>query len=224
MYLSGARWAANPNFDRHLRLRGMTPTELQPGLWRWSAPHPDWHPDAPAGSSSDWPQAVGCALYESEETAVFIDPLVPSGDERAFWQWADERCAGRAVLVLITLAFHRRSRDAFVARYRAGTSRAKRSLPADVHSFHLKGAGETVFWLPRPRALVVGDRVVGAQGASLALCPQSWLDYLPRSITVTRLGELLRPLLELPIEIVLVSHGDPVLSDGRAALERALSR
>jgi hypothetical protein len=30
----------------------------------------------------------------------------------------------------------------------------------------------------------------------------------------------LRPLLDLPVARVLVSHGDPVLRNGRAALER----
>jgi hypothetical protein len=33
----------------------------------------------------------------------------------------------------------------------------------------------------------------------------------------------LLPLLELPVEMVLVSHGEPVLSDGHTALERALA-
>jgi hypothetical protein len=32
----------------------------------------------------------------------------------------------------------------------------------------------------------------------------------------------LRPLLDLPVEMVLVSHGEPVLRDGRNALARAL--
>jgi hypothetical protein len=30
-------------------------------------------------------------------------------------------------------------------------------------------------------------------------------------------------LLDLPIELVLVSHGEPVLENGQAAIERALS-
>jgi hypothetical protein len=30
-------------------------------------------------------------------------------------------------------------------------------------------------------------------------------------------------LLDLPIEMLLVSHGEPVLSGGRAALEQALA-
>jgi hypothetical protein len=32
----------------------------------------------------------------------------------------------------------------------------------------------------------------------------------------------LRPLLDLPVELVLVSHGTPVLSGGRDAIARAL--
>ena len=35
--------------------------------------------------------------------------------------------------------------------------------------------------------------------------------------------ELRKRLGRLPVELVLVSHGEPVLSDGRAALDRALS-
>jgi hypothetical protein len=39
---------------------------------------------------------------------------------------------------------------------------------------------------------------------------------------VADLATRLRPLLDLPIESVLVSHGEPVLTDGRAALADAL--
>jgi hypothetical protein len=53
------------------------------------------------------------------------------------------------------------------------------------------------------------------------LCPQSWLE----DVQVNRpgLADLLAPLLELPIERVLVSHGEPVLHDGRAALAHAIA-
>ena len=34
--------------------------------------------------------------------------------------------------------------------------------------------------------------------------------------------EELRPLLELPVERVLVTHGEPVLEDGHEALAKAL--
>jgi hypothetical protein len=36
------------------------------------------------------------------------------------------------------------------------------------------------------------------------------------------LREALRPLLDLPVEMVLVSHGEPVLGGGREALAKSL--
>ena len=105
----------------------------------------------------------------------------------------------------------------------ATTSRAKKSLPDGVESFRVERAGEVMYWLPGHRALVPGDRILGAPGGGLRLCPDSWLRYLPSKITRGERREALLPLLELPIERVLVSHGDPVLADGRAALERALA-
>ena len=53
------------------------------------------------------------------------------------------------------------------------------------------------------------------------MCPQSWLGYLSTPVTRTDLAELLRPLLELRIERVLVSHGQPA-AGGRAALAEAI--
>jgi hypothetical protein len=195
--------------------------ELAPGLWRWTAPHPDWHPNAAPGSAGDWEQQVGSLLYASAEAAVFFDPLLPP-DATSFWSWADERVGGRAVTVLTAIRWHRRSRDAFVERYGASTSRAKANLPRGVEAFVIRGAGETVFWLPEHGALVPGDRILGAPGGRLRLCPDSWLGYLPGRIRQAELREMLRPLLDLPVERVLVSHGEPVLSDGRAVLARAL--
>ncbi|HTZ88547.1 MAG TPA: hypothetical protein VMB05_17935 [Solirubrobacteraceae bacterium] len=199
----------------------MRPEEIARGLWRWTAPHPEWVPGATPGSSADWPQEVGCVLLQTEREAIFIDAL-PGEDERAFWRWADERCAARRVLALTTLAFHRRAREQLAARYGASTSRAKRNLPATVCPIQLRGAGETVFWLGEQRTLVPGDRLLGADGGGLRICPASWLRYLPSGIGVEDLRELLRPLLDLPIERVLVSHGEPVLTDGCRALAEAL--
>ena len=199
----------------------MEPVELASGLWRWTAPHPDWKPNATAGSSADWPQEVGCVLVETGDAAVFIDAM-PTPATSAFWSWADRRCAGRRVLALTTIGFHRRSRDELVERYGASISRAKRSLPAAVCAIPIRGAGETIFWLPEHRALVPGDRIIGADGGGLRICPESWLAYLPARIVADDLRELLRPLLELPVERVLVSHGEPVLAGGHGALARAL--
>ena len=73
---------------------------------------------------------------------------------------------------------------------------------------------------PSTRALVVGDVLLGA-GAKpsatadvLRLCPERWLG----AGTHDDLRAMLRPLLELPLERILVSHGEPVLSGARQAL------
>ncbi len=191
------------------------------GLWRWTAPHPAWRPNARPGSPGDWERDVGSVLYETGEAAVFFDPLLPP-ERESFWRWADERVAGRRALVLTTIGWHRRSRDAFVDRYGASTSRARASLPPGVEPFVVRGAGETLFWLPAERTLIAGDRILGDPDGGLRLCPESWLGYLRSVRTRDELKELLLPLLELPVERVLVSHGEPVLQDGRAALARAL--
>jgi hypothetical protein len=195
--------------------------ELRPRLWRWTAPHPDWRP-SPPGSSGDWDRDVGCVLYETDGAAVFFDPLLPPAPAR-FWRELDRRVRGKErVAVLTTIGWHRRSRDTIVERYGATTSRAKASLPAGVESVPIRGAGETMFWLPEHRALIPGDRILGGERGGLRLCPDSWLEYLPSGIKPAQLAELLRPLLDLPIELVLVSHGKPILRRGRASLERAL--
>jgi hypothetical protein len=124
--------------------------------------------------------------------------------------------------VLTTIGFHRRSRNELAERYGATTSRARQDLPAGVESFPIRGAGETIFWLAEHRAVVPGDRILGGPGGRLRLCPASWLRYLPSGMTVAGLAEALRPLLDLEIERVLVSHGEPVLRRGRQALEAAL--
>jgi hypothetical protein len=198
--------------------------EISPGLWRWTAPHPGWRPGAAAESPSDWPRDVGCVLCHVPNATVLIDPLLPPARETLLAE-LDQlvRARNAPVAVLTTIGFHRRSRDELARRYTASTSRAKSALPGGVEPLPIRGAGETMFWLREQRALVPGDRIMGAPGGGLRLCPESWLRYLPSGLTLAGLRELLRPLLELPIESVVVSHGEPVLADGRAALARALA-
>jgi hypothetical protein len=69
---------------------------------------------------------------------------------------------------------------------------------------------------------VPGDRILGDRPPGLRLCPASCLRYLD-GFTQDDLRDALRPLLALPIELVLVSHGEPVVADGRAELERVLA-
>jgi hypothetical protein len=196
--------------------------ELRSGLWRWTARHPEWEPGAP-GSPADWPPDVGCVAYASPDALVFVDPLVTDD----LWDEVDElvRTHNRRVAVLTTIGFHRRSRDEFVAPYDASTSRAKKTLPTGVETVPIRGAGETMVWMAEHRALVPGDRILGfgAPDGGLRMCPDSWLRYLQSGLTSSELREALRPLLKLPVEMVLVSHGEPVLKNGRDALARAIA-
>ena len=187
--------------------------EVVPGFWRWTGLHPDWTP-ASAGPEG-WDQEVGCVYYEAPDAVVLVDPLAPPEDEERFWEALDrdvER-AGRPVRVLLTVAWHDRSAEAVAKRYGAATDGP---LPSGVEARPLAAGEETAYWLPAHGALVFGDAVLGAEDG-VRLCPESWL-----AGTIAELKEELRPLLELPVERLLVSHGEPVLQDGRAALARAL--
>jgi hypothetical protein len=157
----------------------MEPTEIRPGLYRWTSPHPDYEPDPEPGSPADWPELVGCVAYEAPDALVLIDPLVPE----ELWPALDRLADGRRVTLLTTIGFHRRSKQAVVERYGASTSRAKRNLPRGIESFPVRRAGETMYWIPEHAALVPGDRILGADDGGLRLCPESWLRYLPSGIT-----------------------------------------
>ena len=189
----------------------MNVAELAPGLWRWTTPHPDWT------EAEEWPHEVGCVYYEAPEATLLVDPLVPAGAERErFFEALDRdvQRRGLPVAVLLTVAWHERSAAELAERYAAGDE-----APAGVEAFAVPEVDETLWWLPRHGALVAGDVLLGAEDG-VRVCPDSWLDgrSSPASIRAA-----LAPLLELPLERILVSHGEPVLEQGGAALERALS-
>ncbi|HEY2217580.1 MAG TPA: hypothetical protein VGH21_08785, partial [Solirubrobacteraceae bacterium] len=127
-----------------------------------------------------------------------------------------------AVSVLTTIRWHRRDREQIAERYRENSSRAWNVVPAGVEPRPLRGAAETMYWLPAVATLVAGDRLLGDGSGGLCVCPESWLT----SVQVDRpgLAHLMLALLDLPIERVLVSHGDPALHDGRAALAHAIAQ
>jgi glyoxylase-like metal-dependent hydrolase (beta-lactamase superfamily II) len=204
--------------------------EVAPGLWIWSAYH------------DSWKENVGSVYCETDDGVALIDPLVPTDDAERFWRALDrdvER-AGGAVHVLLTVFWHARSAGAVAERYGARTWVPRRSrgpvtrrgiavtdpfrpgdeLPGGIEAFPTARSNEVVYWLPRHRALVPGDVLLGADTGGVRLCPPSWL---PASTSRDDLAGSLRPLLELPISRILVSHGEPVLRGGRKALAAALS-
>jgi glyoxylase-like metal-dependent hydrolase (beta-lactamase superfamily II) len=186
----------------------VTVSELAPGLWRWTAPHPDWKED------DDWEREVGCVYYEAAAATVLIDPLVPP-EREPFFEALDRDVERRRlpVAILLTVPWHARSASELIEHFAAATS-----PPSGVEAFPLPEVDETLWWLPEHGAIVAGDVLLGAPGG-VRVCPDSWLDARssPASIRAA-----LRPLLDLPVERILVSHGDPVLENGRTALERAL--
>ena len=185
------------------------------GLWRWTVPHPAWTDGGAPDSADDWPQHVGCVAYRAERTLVLIDPLVESED---FLDDLVER-HDLPVSILQTVRFHSRSIGALEARY---ADRLAGEPGPGVEPVPIRGAGESMVWLGGARALVPGDRLLGDGRGGLRMCPDSWMRYL--GLDQAGLAEALRPLLDLPVEAVIVSHGDPVLSDGRRLIARAIGQ
>jgi len=203
--------------------------QLGPGIWRWTAYHEEWR------------QEVGSVYYETPDGVVLVDPLVPGDEEARFWKALDRDVlrVGGAVHVLVTVFWHTRSAREIVERYsarvwapaRGEKAIARRAgtvtdafgpddpLPGEVVALPTARANEVVYWLPGERTLVPGDVLLGDGSGGLRLCPRSWLS---ERTTLAVLAESLRPLVGLPLERVLVSHGEPVLGDGRRAIEAAL--
>src|SRR5919197_1156953 len=69
-----------------------------------------------------------------------------------------------------------------------------------------------IFYLEPWHALVAGDVLVGENGGIRV--PVSWFPKEEQDWVRTGLKERLRALLELDVDLVLVSHGDPVLENG----------
>ena len=191
----------------------MTLREIVPGLRRWTS----WH--------DHWEEDVGSVAIDTPDGLVLIDPLDPPPE------------LGRPAHVLVTVYWHAREAAGLKARTWA-PSRSLRplanrgveaenavdGLPGGIRAFQTARAAEAVYWLPDHGALVVGDVLLGA-GAKpratdepLRLCPERWLGKAIHG----DLRASLRPLRDLPVEHVLVSHGAPVLGSGKAALERVL--
>ncbi len=206
--------------------------ELRPGLGRWTAVHPDWTPEE--GGPEGWEPEVASYLYEASDAIVLFDPLVGDG---AVWADLDERVEKLGPPhVLVTLFWHVRSTPAIAERY-PGTRvwahdrepwitetrnrvpvtdpfQPGQPLPAGIDA---REPREVVYWIPEHRALVAGDVLLPAVDGGVRACP-----WLGERMTAQELRANLRTLLELPIELILLTHGEPVVQNARAALERAL--
>lgn len=196
--------------------------ELRPGLWRWSGSYPEWK------------HQVASVAVATEADVVLVDPLL-SGDQ---WGNLEAGLGGRTLHVLLTIHWHARSAAEVASRFpgtrvwahsrnRAAIARrapvtdvfrAGDPLPAGLVAFESRPRSEVLLWEPFTRALIAGDALLGdgERGEGLHTCPASWL---PESTDLADLRQSLRPALELPVELILPSHGTPVLANAGHELE-----
>jgi glyoxylase-like metal-dependent hydrolase (beta-lactamase superfamily II) len=200
--------------------------EVRPGLWRWTAHH------------DEWKKEVASLAVEAASEVVLIDPLLAENQ----WQQLDAAVADRRLHVLLTIHWHARSAAEVAARFdgsriwahsrnRAAVARRApvtdvfrigEQLPAGLVALQARPRSEILLWEPRCRALIAGDALLGdgERGAGLHTCPASWL---PGANKVEDLRRSLEPVLGLPVEIVLPSHGAPALIGAEEALRRVVS-
>jgi hypothetical protein len=214
------------------------PEQLADGLWRWTARHPEWHPGE-FGS-----EVASFALRAGHET-VLIDPLLPPQPGEEAVLDLIEHQLGERLAILITIPYHVRSSEKIRRRFRGQVEttiwghRACRRRLADGAGFHVFEPGdplpagasahrigkprrhETPLHLPSHEALVFGDAVAEVDGA-LRVWSERRVDEEVSAFYRERFNPTLAPLLELDFEKVLVTHGEPVLENGRDQLQKAL--
>jgi hypothetical protein len=208
--------------------------ELCPGVWHWQSPHPDWD------GQEDWPELVSSYGIQLGGDFVLFDPLAFPEEVRqhatavvltAPYHERDARQLG--------LPVHTPPADTWedwVEKFGVDPDQVRgmesddlawlRASEGEGH-FHGPGAwpfgitayagrenNDLILWLPPINAIVSGD-TLSDFGDGLNI----WLGGR-KNVTREDVVERLRPLLDLPVELVLPAHGEPT---DRAALERVLS-
>ena len=197
--------------------------ELQRGLWWWEAVHPEWTPEYAA--TQDWGPEVSSYAIDDGERMLLIDPTTPPSP-------VDDLAADRETVIVLTCPWHERDARNLVERFSAAVFSpppdfgnadpiaaqvfvAGDRLPVGVEAFPGMEPNDLVLWIESCRVLVAGDTLIDrGQGFEF---PADWAN---KGVPPEQILETLRPLLELPVEFVLPTHGAPT---DRAALERALS-
>jgi glyoxylase-like metal-dependent hydrolase (beta-lactamase superfamily II) len=178
----------------------------------------------------DWGPEVSSYAIDEGERLLLIDPTTPPSP-------VDELLAGRETAIVLTCPWHRRDAISLAQRLDAliyvpppdegdpdpvpgEVFRAGERLPVGVEAFPGMEPNDLVLWIESRRALVTGDTLID-RGQGLEF-PSDWASkgaIAERGVPPEQILEGLRPLLELPVEHVLLTHGAPA---DRAALERAL--
>jgi hypothetical protein len=196
--------------------------DVASGLWLWDVEYPDWRPGL------GWGPAVNCTCVESDDQVLLLDAMAPP-ERSQVWARLERRPPTAAVVLKPD---HVRDVDLFVDRYgvpafgpwlfwRQNIPRTElRPVQPDtvlpgglVALYDGRGRMETPLWLPQQRAIVFADAMTAPRG-ELLVWATPWHER--------RVLPALRALLELPFELVVVSHGQP--AHDRAEFERALER
>jgi glyoxylase-like metal-dependent hydrolase (beta-lactamase superfamily II) len=189
--------------------------EIVPDVQTWSVLAPDKA------------YAFNGYAISTEAGTVLIDPPEPAEDG---WGAIDllEPFAG----VWVTNRNHSRAAAAFRERYgvdvwaheadagrlEAGADRTVRGdepLPGDIQVIHVPGKspGEIAFHLPRSRAVVVGDVVIGVLAGELSTYPDKVID------DKEQLYRSAARLLEYDFDALLLCDGQPITAGGRQKLQ-----
>ena len=189
--------------------------EIVPDVQMWSVPVPDKGYDF-----------NGFAV-NTEGGTVLIDPPEP-GEEG--WSaidllapfaglWVTNRNHSRAAATFrerYGLEVHAHEADA--ERLEAGadqTVRGDEQLPGDIQLIHVPGKspGEIAFHVPRSRALIVGDVVIGVPPGELSTYPEKVIDDMDQ------LHRSAAKLLEYEFDALLLCDGEPITTGGKQKLE-----
>jgi glyoxylase-like metal-dependent hydrolase (beta-lactamase superfamily II) len=196
--------------------------EVARGLWLWLTEHSDWRPGL------DWGPRVASTCVESRGEVGVLDPLAPDDDSSKLWARLDER---PPTFAAVLKPDHVRDVDRFVRRYSVQAFGPEVFYPGDAPETRLewlypgaelpggllalhdgRGRNETPLWLPEQRTIVFADALTAPTGELRVGWWMPWHE--------DRVVPALRKMLELPLERVIVSHGEPV--HDRAAFERAI--
>jgi hypothetical protein len=215
--------------------------EIAPGIHRWTARHPEWHP-----TRDDFGREVGSYALVADGDLLLVDPLILDDDAGAATTAQLDALteAASKTYIFITIGYHVRSSAALAARYGAavhGPSQAGTRLGDETsftllepggapgphgvlaHAIGKPRRGETPLFFPGHGALAFGDAVVATPAGELRMWSFDADEPDRRAFYRDRFAPTLQPLVDLEPRHVLVTHGEPVLDDGAAALRSAVA-
>jgi glyoxylase-like metal-dependent hydrolase (beta-lactamase superfamily II) len=198
--------------------------EVRDGVWHWETQHPEWN------DKQWWGPLVSSYAIDDGERLVLFDPLAPPAE-------IDKLAKERETAIVLTCPWHRREADAIADRYDAtlyvpppdagdpspvdGTVyREGDRLPVGVEALPGMEPNDLLLWVESHGVLVAGDTLQD-RGDGLQFLGDLANNVPPEfSVVAEQVRERLQSVLDLPVELVLPTHGAPV---DKAALERALA-